>query len=295
MSVPRPVSALDLARDRSRYDLDAKPERWLAGPPFDTLDIRPGRVLLFGAPPGAGKTTFALQLVTNLLDRYPALRCVVGNVETAAPVLLDKLLARFASVDFTAVMNRELLAIERQRIDDALRDRANLLDRLAFLDPPFSVPNLFGVMKGFDARLAVVDYVQRFAADDKEDRAKLDTVMSQIRTLADQGAAVLVISSVARQKNRNGGSTYGGLTLAAFRGSAELEFGADSAFLLHSDPVSGVSRLECVKERFGRQRDISLRFCGEYQRFDAGDLLDGFDAAPGPSTPAPAAGGTVTL
>lgn len=279
---PRFRPAFDVARDRTQYDLDAKPERWLAGPPFETIDLRPGRVLLFGAPPGAGKTTFALQLVSDILDRYPLLRCVVGNVETAAPVLLDKLLARFAGVPLDALMNRELLADERRRIDAALADRAELLARLAFLDPPYSVPHLFAGMKAFDARLCVVDYVQRYSASDKDDRAKLDAVMGQVRTLADQGAAVIVISSVSRQKNNRGSSTYSGLSMAAFRGSAELEFGADSAFLLHSDPASGVARLECVKERFGRPRDITLRFCGEFQRFDAGDILDGFDAAPEP-------------
>ncbi len=275
-------SALAVARDRRQYDLDAKPERWIPGPPFDTLDVRPGRVLMIGAPPAVGKTTLGLQLVTDLLDRYPALRCVVGNVETAPPVLLDKLLARFAGVEFTALMNRELLAEERRRVDAAIEERAALLDRLHFLDPPFTVPGMFAAMRGTGARLAVVDYVQRFSAGEKEDRAKLDAVMSQVRLLANAGAAAVVISSVSRQKSKNGSSTYSGLSMAAFRGSAELEFGADSAFILHSDPASGVARLECVKERFGRPRDIPLRFCGEFQRFDPGDPLDGYDAAPTP-------------
>jgi replicative DNA helicase len=275
-------SALAVARDRTQYDLDAKHERWIPGPPFDTLDVRPGRVLMIGAPPAVGKTTLALQLVTDLLDRYPALRCVVGNVETAPPVLLDKLLARFAGVEFMALMNRELLADERRRVDAAIDQRADLLDRRTFLDAPFTVPAVFAAMKVLDARLAVVDYVQRFSAADKDDRAKLDAVMGQVRLLANAGAAVVVISSVARQKSKNGSSTYAGLSMAAFRGSAELEFGADSTFLLHSDPASGVARLECVKERFGRLRDIPLRFCGEFQRFDPGDPLDGYDAAPMP-------------
>jgi len=282
MSTPRLRTALDIARDKAIYDLDAKPERWVPPPPFETLDLRPGRVLLFGAPPAAGKTTFALQLVSDLLAAYPALRCVVANVETAAPVLLDKLLSRLAGVDLTALMNRMLLADERARIDAALRDRADVLARLAFMPGPFTVPNLFEGMRTFDARLAVVDYVQRFTAGDKDDRAKLDAVMNQVRQLADAGAAVIVVSSVARQKNSRGSSTYGGLTMAAFRGSAELEFGADSAYLLHADPRSGVARLEHVKERFGQQRDVPLRFCGAFQRFDAGDDLDGFDAASEP-------------
>ena len=286
MSIPRLLSALDIARDKALWDLDSKPERWVAGAPFESLDIRPGRVLLFGAPPGAGKTTFALQLMADLLERQPPLRCVVANVETAPPQLLDKLLSRLAEVDYAALQDRVLLDEERAKVDAALRDRAGLLARIGFLCPPYSMRNLFAAMVEFDARLAVVDYVQRFTAGDKEDRAKLDALMTEVRTLADRGAAVVVISSVARQKSKNGSSTYAGLSMAAFRGSAELEFGADSAYLLHRESA-GVARLECVKQRFGAMRDIPLRFRGEFQRFDAGDALDGFDAA---SFSAPAAG-----
>ena len=277
----RPLTALQLARDKSRYDLDAKPERWTPGPPFDSLDVRPGRVILLGAPPGAGKTTLALQLMGDLIARH-ALRAVVANVETAPPVLLDKLLARLAGVDFTALINRELTADERRRIDAALEQHADTLDRLAFHGGRFNVPALFETMRTFNARLAVVDYVQRFSASEAEDRMKLDRIMSQVRILADAGAAVLVISSVARQKDKSGSSTYAGLSMAAFRGSAELEFGADSAFLLNLDKRSGVAVLQCVKQRFGPEIDIPLRFCGPLQRFDPGDPLDGFDAAPGP-------------
>lgn len=134
-------------------------------------------------------------------------------------------------------------------------------------------------MRATGSHLAVLDYVQRFSSGDKEDRAKLDEVMSKVRLLATAAAAVFVVSSVTRQKTRTGGSTYAGLTLAAFRGSAELEFGADDAYLLHSEPATGVARLEHVKFRFTRPRDVHLRFRGEYQRFDAGDELDGYDAA----------------
>jgi len=281
MSIPRLLSALDLLKDRTKYDLDAKPERWVAGAPFQTLDIRPGRVLLIGAPPGAGKTTAALQITTDLLARHP-LRAVVMNVETCAAVLLDKVLARLASVEFSALLDRMLTGDERRRIDAAVEEHGDVFARLRFAEGPHTVPHLFAEMRDFDARLAVVDYVQRLSADGKEDRAKLDHVMNQVRRLADQGAAVIVISSVARQKDRRGSSTYAGLSMAAFRGSAELEFGADSAFLLHSDPRSGVARLENVKERFGQLRDVPLRFCGAFQRFDAGDDLDGYDAAPEP-------------
>lgn len=279
------VNALDVARSPA-FNLDTQPERWQAGPSFDALDVRPGRVVLIGAPPAAGKTTFALQLMTNILERNTKLRCVVGNVETAPATLIEKLLARFAAVPLDAVMDRTMLDDERARVEAAIETHADVLRRMAFLEPPFTMSNLRDAMVTFEARLAVVDYAQRFTLDDGKDaRLKLDALMSHVRILANAGAGVVLISSVGRQKSANGSSTYKGLSMASFRGSAELEFGADSAYILHNTP-QGIASLECVKQRFGSLRDIPLRFDGPHQRFDAGDALDGFDTAPGSLVPA---------
>ena len=69
--------------------------------------------------------------------------------------------------------------------------------------------------------------------------------------------------------------------MASFRGSAELEFGCDSAYIL--DAANGVAVLRCVKNRYRRPEDINLRFAGEFQRYEPGEPLDAFDAAPGPT------------
>ncbi len=283
MTTPAPpkfVTAAAVARSKA-FDLDAKPERWSAGPPFDLIDLRPGRVVLLGAPPGVGKTTLTLQMVSGALAKQPELRVVVGNVEMSAASLVEKLLARLARVPLDAIMDRTLTPEQRQRIEAAAVEHAAVLERIAFLDPPFTLSHLAAAMVGFGARLCVADYAQRFTTGDDDDRAKLDRLMGGVRTLAAAGAGVVLVSSVARQKNAVGASTYSGLSLAAFRGSAELEFGADSAYLLHKSK-EGVAALECVKNRFGSQQDIALRFDGALQTFTAGDSLDHFDAAPAP-------------
>ena len=283
MTAPSPkfVTASAVARSPA-LDLDVKPERWHAGPPFDLIDLRPGRVVLIGAPPGAGKTTLTLQLVTGVLANHPDLRAVVGNVEMAPAALGEKLLARFAGVPLDALQDRELTADERRRVEAAKADHAPTLDRIAFLEPPFTLRHLGEAMIGFEARLAVVDYAQRFATGDGDDRAKLDALMGGVRTLAMAGAGVVLVSSVSRQKSNTGSNTYSGLNLASFRGSSEIEFGADSAFILDTDPRSGVAVLKCEKERFRQQRDIHLRFDGARQTFAAGDPLDLFNGAAEP-------------
>jgi replicative DNA helicase len=96
--------------------------------------------------------------------------------------------------------------------------------------------------------------------------------MNFIRQFADAGAAVLVVSSVGRQKDSRGRSSYGGdvLNLASFKESGELEFGADDAFILTpSEKLAGVRELRHLKARNTECRDIQLAFDGSIQRFTA--------------------------
>ena len=272
-------TALDIYHS---IDFDVKPERWFAGSPFQNLDIRPGRVVLIGAPPGSGKTTLAVQLVTNVLEMQLDLRCVMGNVELSPRSLVDKILARKSRVALDGIQDHELADGERKAVDAVAVDNANMLGRLGFLDPPYTINNMAKAMKEFRARFAVLDYVQRFTTDsDKDSRTQLDKLMGNIRLLANQAnTCIVVISSVSRQTGKTG-STYAGTNLASFRGSAELEFGADDAYVLDADD-GGTATLRCLKKRFGRKIDTPLRFNGSLQEFTLGDALDGFDSAPLP-------------
>lgn len=270
------VTAFDLSQSAS-FDLDSSPERWNPGEPFESIDIRPGRVVMIGAPPGVGKSTLMLQLATGILANHANLGLVVGNVETSAQTQLEKLLARFAAVRLDAIMNRTLSPAERKRVEQALVEKEQLLRRTAFLASPFTMAHLKESMQQHQARLCIIDYAQRFISGD-DARMKIDELMSLIRVLADAGAGVLVVSSVARQKSKSGASTYDGLSLASFRGSAELEFGCDSAYILLNS-TDGIAALECVKQRYGQMKNIPLRFNGPLQRFDPGDVFDAFDVA----------------
>jgi hypothetical protein len=192
--------------------------------------------------------------------------------------LLARVVARLAGVTVGHIGDRTFAPGERDRVAKALRLHQDTLARLAFLSPPFTLDHLAGAATDFGATVLAIDYLQRFGHG-KELRESLDGVMSDVRRLALGGAAVVAVSSVSRQNDHRGRITYEGLGMASFRGSAELEFGADSAYVL--DAADGVATLRCVKHRFGRPADVHLRFAGEYQRFDPGEPLDSYDAAPG--------------
>ncbi|QVL34221.1 AAA family ATPase [Telmatocola sphagniphila] len=237
---------------------------------FEKIELGPGRVMLIGGAPGAGKTAFVMQCVVDALRIDPTLRACVLNVEMAPGVLLDRQLARLSGVDATLIRQRKLETIHADRIDQAFSTLESIGERLAFVRPPYSLENLANAADEFESGLLVLDYIQRIEApgDHADNRGSVNASMNFLRQFADNGQAVIVVSAVGRTKDSKGRSSYSGegLNLASFRESSELEFGCDDAYILVPIDEDTV-KLGHHKSRHGEQRDISLSFAKSIQRF----------------------------
>jgi replicative DNA helicase len=236
------------------------------------IEIGPGAVLLLGGAPGAGKTAFTMQAVVDALRLTSDLRAVVCNVEMSPADLLDRQLARLSGIDLTLIRHRRLGAEHADRIDQALHTLEPLAERLAFIRPPFDLANVAATADAFDARLLLLDYIQRIPppGEHGDKRGAVNATMDYLRQFADAGVAVVVVSAVTRTKDSKGRSTYAGegLNLASFRESSELEFGADDAFILTADDDQGDAvTLRHLKSRHGECRGIELTFHRRHQRF----------------------------
>ena len=269
------------------------PPRWLPGEPFGAMDVGPGRVVLIGGQPGAGKTALVGQLTTQLLHLNPGLKLLTCNVEMTPTELLLRQLSRLSGVELSKMTDRMMTPEERKRLDTGRESGQAVFGRMHFLKPPFHFGNIKQAVGEHESELVVIDYIQRFAPSpvkgtpkDGDSRRALEGMMNEVREVATWGACVFVISAVARQKSASGASGYGGLNMASLRGSSELEYGADSAYLLTRERRSEFAALECVKNRNGEEVDIPLRFSGAVQLFTQGEPFDGFDEA----VPKPAKG-----
>jgi replicative DNA helicase len=240
------------------------------------LEIGPGRVTLAGGAPGAGKTAFAMQLVTDALRLTPTLRALVCNVEMPPKVLLDRQLSRLSGIDLDTIRYRRFAAVPggcpADRLDQAMNTLGPLAERLAFVRLPFDLANVAASADAFQAEMLVLDYIQRIPppGDHGDKRGSVDATMNHLRNFADAGVAVLVVAAVSRGKDSKGRSTYAGdaLTLASFRESSELEFGADDAFILVPDEKdAGTVVLRHLKARHTEARDLVLLFDGAHQAF----------------------------
>lgn len=242
------------------------------GNPLARIEVGPGLVSMFGGPPGAGKTALVVQLVVDALRLTPTIKALVANVEMPPTALLDRQLARLSGIDLKAIRHRRLKSEYTPRLSAGLDTLAALVARLAFVRLPYTLENVARSADAFGADVLVLDYIQRFAppGEHAHRKAAVDASMEYVRGFADAGVAVVVVAAVGRQRDENGRSGYGGLNLASFRESSELEYGADDAFLLVRDDAEDASAvtLKHAKSRHGETCDIPLRFDGAVQRFD---------------------------
>lgn len=249
------------------------PERWPLGPGAlaTDIDFGPGEVVILGGAPGAGKTALATAGVFDALRVTPELRALICNVEMAPGALLNRQLARLSGIPLETIQGRRvrnLGELGRDRITGGMDALRALLPRVAFLEHPYTLEHAALAADGFGAGCILLDYVQRIAppVEQGSQRENIEAAMGCVRKMAQAGAGILVLSAVARQKGANG-SNYSGLNLASLRGSSELEFAADSAYVLsEGDKADGVT-LRCLKRRNGETKHIALRFERDLQRF----------------------------
>ncbi len=239
---------------------------------FDRVEIGPGRVVLIGGLPGGGKTALTMQFVVEALRLSKDLKAVVVNVEMTPAVLLDRQLARLSGVPLDVIAKRKLDECHADNIDQALATLESIADRLAFVRPPYDLANTAETADDFEGELLVLDYLQRIKppGEHADRRGSVDSVMGYLRGFVDVGCAVLCVSAMARTKDRRGRSSYDGdsLSLASFRESSELEYGADTAYALTPNPRDPESvTLRCLKHRHGEPVDTALCFDRRLQRF----------------------------
>jgi hypothetical protein len=178
--------------------------------------------------------------------------------------LLDRQLARLSGIEAEVIRHRRFTDEHACRLDAGIATVESFVERLAFLEPPFDLANVAHAADAHGADVVVLDYLQRIMppGDVADPRLRANAVMGMLRQFAGQGCAVLALSAVGRSRDNAGRSTYaaGSMSLASFRDSGELEYGADDAFLLApvDDADPSVVRLSHLKCRHGAQRTVDL-------------------------------------
>ena len=111
------------------------PVRFVVPPPFASLDLRPGRLLLFGGAPGGGKTAALLQIVFDLLRGNDGTKALIANVEMPPERLFERQLSRLSGIPLNTIQARSLTNSQRSALHEPLADLRSISDRLVLVQP----------------------------------------------------------------------------------------------------------------------------------------------------------------
>jgi replicative DNA helicase len=271
------------------------PPTWSIGDPtFDHVEVAPGRIILLGGPPGGGKTALLLQWLFGILDSEPDARVLIANVEMSPHQLLTRQLSRLSGVPLTDIRKRQVKPDDFSRLGTAKERIRSYGERLGFASTARKLDAVRSAAAAHRADILCLDYVQRIEPEGKFGamRDRINALMSELRGLADSGAAVLAAAALTRSRDGKGRSTYSGahLGLASFRESSELEYGVDDAFLL--TPTEDDDRkpvrpmlLRHEKSRDGETKEVALLFHRRVQRFDRDPFQSAASSSPPPAAP----------
>jgi len=264
--------------------------------PLTDLEIGPGLITIIGAGPGAGKTAFASQVAFSALELDKRLSLTIANAEMKFRALIGREIQRRTSISGKALRKAELSSTDRPHWEKAKQDLAALMPRISWVNPPYNALKLHELLDR-PPGLVIVDYLQKFAPSDKDLRQGVNEVMTLLRRLANEGWGVIALSATTRTQSKSGGGHDGkSLTLASFRESGEIEYNADSAYLLKDlgehDGKSWMREieLEAAKNRHGEKDVRELIFNAAGMRFESkvpavanwetGDAVDDDDEFP---------------
>lgn len=280
---PQPLNEL-VIRQLDHYT-DLYEGRVTAGWPtgFEKLDtmlnggFRPGHMIILGARPKIGKTSFAMELLIH--QAMAGRPCLALTQEMPAAELTDRLISRMAKVDHGHLQTGKLSDKEWSRISEAA-DAASKLSVLIDDQPALTMADIrakarkaFPAGRRADGGLLVVDYLQLTSGSSGSDgnrNQEIEQVSRGIKALAKQlGITALVLSQLNRKvEDRANKRPY----LGDLRDSGAIEQDADTVIFLWPirDDHGGACRitgLDVAANRHGPTGEFALDFWKAYQRW----------------------------
>ena len=239
------------------------------------LGLRPGQMIVIGARPGVGKTSFALNLMTNAA--FEGASVAMFSLEMSKVEIGQRLLAANARVGLQEIRSARIRNEQWPQILQATND----LSQLAIMiddTPGTTVPEIRAtarrILHGKKLGLVIIDYLQLISPPvgqrRSDSRATEVSEMSRgIKIMAkDLGVPVVALSQLNRTvENRTGKRPQ----LSDLRESGSIEQGADVVALLDRSmnedeaaredrPAMNETTFIIAKNRSGGLGDLPLTF-----------------------------------
>jgi replicative DNA helicase len=233
-----------------------------------TRGFQPGTLVVLGARPGIGKSSFAVNIAQNAGLAGHAVG--VFSLEMPTEELFFRQIASTARIDSHRLQSGYLGERDWARVAEAMETITRMP---LYLDETPAI-GLYAVRSrarrlkaehGLD--LLVIDYLQLMATSaEQETRAQaIGAITAALKALAkEMRIPVLVLSQLSREPEKRGSRPK----LSDLRDSGSIEQDADIVLFLHRDEQADHTELILAKHRNGPVGTVKLRWTEQQTRFN---------------------------
>lgn len=269
-----------------KFDKIAKDPNAMRGLPtgFKDLDamtngLQKSDLILLAARPSVGKTSFAMNIMTNIARAGKT--CAVFSLEMSKAQLAQRALCSVAKVPMGKPLSGSMQAQEWKRIWAGTKQLEN--SKLFIDDSSLTTPaTLLSKCRRLKAKegsldVVMVDYLQLMKSEGgaKESRQNEVSAISRNLKIAakELNVPIIVLSQLSRDIEKREGHKP---QLSDLRDSGAIEQDADIVMFLHNpekyndtptQDEPGVVELILAKHRNGQTGTVKLRWIGEYTTF----------------------------
>ena len=251
---------------------------------YTTNGLKPGQMIVLAARPGVGKTSFALNIATNVV-RSAKEKAVIAifSLEMAQQELTQRIISGMGGIPASNLSSGNNLSTEFEKIFNVRNEL--VASKLYMCDNPFVTPaDIMSQCRRLSIKegkidLIIIDYLQLMKAKKDTDRGRdiesrqqeVTELSRRLKILAKElKCPVLVLSQLSRLSVQQDRPPM----LSDLRESGAIEQDADIVLLM-SQENENVSKdetnfnvlMEMAKHRAGEKKTIRLAWEGQYTRF----------------------------
>ena len=253
------------------------------------LGLRAGQMIVVGARPGVGKTSFALNLAVQMAQSGATV-CFF-SLEMSVEEVAQRLLSTYSMVPLQAIRSGKIAPESWDQLLTATQDLSNL-DILIDDTPGTTVTEIRAkarrMLRNKEKGVVILDYLQLVSPPPSkraDSRATEVSEMSRgIKIMAkDLGIPVIALSQLSRKNEERTGQRGKRPQLSDLRESGSIEQDADIVILLDRSmteeegsredrPDYGITEFVVAKNRSGPLGIIDMAFFAEKTKFMEVDM-----------------------
>ena len=242
------------------------------------VQLTAGDLVIVGARPGMGKTSFAMNIATNYSKATPDKAVCVFSLEMSCEQIVTRMLSSEAMVDSYSLRSGEIKPDDWVRLADAASRLAGcniLIDDSSSI----SVADMKAKLRRVkNLGLVVVDYLQLMQSNKKTDNRvqEVSDISRNLKIMAkDLGVPVICCAQLSRG---NEGRTDKKPMLSDLRDSGAIEQDADIVMFLYrseyynqsgeeSDAAANTAEVIVAKNRHGSIETVKMGWIGQFTKF----------------------------